>query len=93
LSEWRGTLPRAAPPSERALPHEPLTRLSRVRATRARLRDAAARFRASQHEHRLEDEITRSRSTERQIIGVLNEADTGVKVRDLVRKHGIAARP
>ena len=34
--------------------------------------------------------MKRSRFTETQIISILNEADAGVKVKDICRKHGIS---
>ncbi len=34
--------------------------------------------------------MTRKRYTEEQIIGVLNEAETGAKTGDLCRKHGMS---
>jgi putative transposase len=34
--------------------------------------------------------MKRSRFTESQIVGILKEADSGVKVRDICRKHGIS---
>lgn len=36
--------------------------------------------------------MKKSRFCEAQIIGVLKEADAGMKVADLCRKHGIARR-
>ena len=38
----------------------------------------------------MEEDMRRSRFTEEQIIGVLKEGLAGVKVSDLVRKHGIS---
>jgi putative transposase len=35
--------------------------------------------------------MKRSKFSEEQIIGILNEAERGVKVLDLIRKYGIAA--
>jgi putative transposase len=34
--------------------------------------------------------MKRSRFTETQITGILKEADSGLKVRDVCRKHGIS---
>ena len=34
--------------------------------------------------------MKKSRFTETQIIGILNEGDAGIKVKDICRKHGIS---
>jgi len=34
--------------------------------------------------------MKKARFTETQIVGILNEADAGMKVKDLCRKHGIS---
>ena len=37
-----------------------------------------------------EDKMNRKRHTEEQIIRILKEQESGIKVRDIIRKHGIA---